>query len=85
MKCLTIKTGDNTTTEIHLLHPGEIFPEFGGSSRGLAVKKTASLITRADTGAGGREDVERAITDKNVWEFISRCINGDIKATASIT
>lgn len=82
MKVLTIKIGENHSTEIHMLNPGEVFDGFGGSRHGLAVKKTASLITRVREGM--LQDTERDITDKHVWEFIAKCINGEIKAEALI-
>lgn len=80
-KVITIKTAHNTETEIHMLNPKEVMEGFGGSRHGLVVGKTASLVTRTNT-ASSCDDVERNITDECVWEFICKCINGEIKATA---
>lgn len=82
MKVLTIKIGEKHSTEIHMLNPREVFEGFGGSRHGLVVKKTASLITRVREGM--LIDTERDITDRHVWEFIAKCINGEIPATAVV-
>lgn len=83
MKVLTIKTSATTETEIHMLNPRECMPRFGGSRSGLVVGETASLVTRAKT-AGMQQDVEREITDPFIWDYIARCINGEIKVTATV-
>lgn len=75
MLVLTI-TGTGFTTEIHMLNPGETFERFGGSSQGLTVRKTASIITRSRSTGGGVEDVERDITQPAFWKWIAERING---------
>lgn len=56
----------NETKEVYLLNPGDCFQGFGGSSAGLVVKKTASLIVR-EVGPGGCYDTEYDVNDKKVW------------------
>ena len=62
------------TIEIHMLQPGEHFPKFGGSSRGLTARKTASLITRTKA-FGTWSDVEYDIADKSFWMWLAERIN----------
>lgn len=64
-------------TRIYLLNPGDVFVRFGGSSHGLTVRKTASLIVREED-AGGVHDTEYDIADREVWDRIFRaaCIAG---------
>ena len=54
---------------VYLLNPGDHFDRFGGSSSGLLVRKTASLITR-DDGPWGRNDYETDIHSKATWAAI---------------
>ena len=54
---------------IYLVNPGCRFVRFGGSSAGLHVKKTASLIV-SEIGPHGRRDSEHDITNTNVWDAI---------------
>lgn len=54
---------------VYLLNPGDHFERFGGSSRGLLVRKTASLIV-SETQGGCRTDIEYDIGNKDVWERI---------------
>jgi hypothetical protein len=54
---------------VYLLNPGDHFERFGGSSRGLVVRKTASLIVSESQG-GCRSDVEYDINKADVWERI---------------
>jgi hypothetical protein len=51
---------------IYILNPGNCFQGFGGTSGGLVVRKTASLIVR-DNHAGGCDDTEYDVNDKKVW------------------
>lgn len=54
----------------YLLNPGEVFAGFGGSSRGLLVRKTASLITRrVDADSGTVSDSERNLRDALAWRW----------------
>lgn len=83
MKCLTINLGPETMT-IHMLNPGQHFPNFGGSRSGLVVGKTASMITQHRT-PNALHDVEHDIHDPAIWKFIADCINGKHKgATAAV-
>jgi hypothetical protein len=70
---LTLKTG-KTTVEVHLLNPGEVFPNFGGSRHGLLVRKTASMVVRTRSPFDCR-DVEYDIHDHGVWTWIADIVN----------
>lgn len=59
------------TFEIYLLNPGNCFAGFGGSSAGLLVRKTASLIVR-NTAGGMCNDTEYSVNDKRIWNAIFR-------------
>jgi hypothetical protein len=88
MHVLTIEFSDipGERHEIHVLNPGECMEGFGGSSRGLVVGKTASLITRR-TGKWGQHDIEHDIFAENIWEWIAQLMNlcdGTVKATSVI-
>lgn len=80
MKVLTIKTdglkpiAERFSVEIHMLNPGDTFPGFGGSSSGLVVRKTASLVTRTTTSTG-TSDVELDIHNPETWQWLARLIN----------
>lgn len=65
---LTLKK-DNCTVEVYLLNVRETFERFGGSSRGLTVIKTASLITRTIS-AGYTKDTEYELADAEAWAWI---------------
>lgn len=79
---LVLKGADGFVKEIYLLNPGEWFPGFGGSSRGLVVRKTASLIVR-DKGPWGTRDHELNLADPDEWAFIaSRIACGSLKVEA---
>lgn len=80
MHCLTIKAED-WTYEIHMLNPGEHFPLFGGSSRGLYAGKTASLIVREHSPNAIR-DTESDISAPHFWRYIAELINGEKHAQA---
>lgn len=67
---LTLKK-DDCTVEVYLLNVGETFPRFGGSSRGLTVIKTASLITRTES-AMHTSDKEWDLADAEAWAWIRR-------------
>ena len=86
MHVLTItNTGEFArTTELHLLNPGECFPSFGGSSRGLVVRKTASLITRTRHPDGCVYDIERDIHDPAIWAWLSRLLNDNTGITTAV-
>lgn len=72
---LTIrKKGSKDGTEIHVLNPGESFPNFGGGEQSLVAKKTASIVTRARY-SGTLSDTENNIYDANTWEWLARLIN----------
>jgi hypothetical protein len=67
-----------------MLNPGDHFKSFGGSSRDLVPKKTASLVIRERI-FGTISDVEYDIHDKRVWEWLARLINDkphEVVATA---
>jgi hypothetical protein len=84
MKVLTVKIKDNGLTyEIHMLNPGEFFPDFGGSRSGLQVRKTASLIVR-ERSPWGRKDTEYDISDQSMWRWFSNLMqdNPKIEVTA---
>lgn len=78
MKVLTLKL-EGSTLEVHMLNPGQHFEGFGGSSRGLTVGKTASIVTRLHD-VSGVTDTERNLDDGFLWGFIAKCISGEIKA-----
>lgn len=63
------------TVEIHLLNPGQTFPFFGGSSRGLTVRKTASMIVRTKHPMVGIRDLETEIHDMSIWQWVSGLVN----------
>jgi hypothetical protein len=73
MKMLELKKkaldGGEFAVEYHVLKPGEHFPKFGGSSKGLVVGKTPSLITR-EKGPWGWKDTERDVHDPKGWHVI---------------
>lgn len=74
-KCLTI-TGPRASYEIHMLNKGEVFPGFGGSSKGLIAIKTASMVLRQNLENGGmRTDIEFDIHDSNAWAMLAKMIN----------
>lgn len=79
---LTIKMKAGGEIEVHALNPGKHFPLFGGSSRGLTVGKTASIITRTKT--VGTSDVERDIHDENFWTWIAERINDGTGSTKAV-
>lgn len=83
MHILTVKFRDGGEMEIHTLNPGESFPRFGGSSRALVAKKTASIVTRTKTG-GTVSDIERDIHDTNFWTWIAERINDQTDNTKAI-
>jgi hypothetical protein len=83
MKVLTVKHGQDIT-EIHMLNPGEHYPDFGGSRSGLVVGKTASLVL-SRRGIMGIHDTELDIYDKNVWAWIARLINDNGGAVTAET
>lgn len=64
----TVKVED-ADIDVFILNPGDSFQGFGGSSAGLVVRKTASLITRK-RGPHGWSDTEYAINDKSAWGWL---------------
>lgn len=62
---------------VYLLNPGDHFHYFGGSSRGLVVRKTASLIVSTNQ-YGCRSDVEYNVGDKATWERILRAYRASL-------
>lgn len=57
---------ETCTVEVYLLNVGEHFDGFGGSSSGLTVMKTASMVTRT-IDAMGHHDVEWELASPNAW------------------
>lgn len=57
------------TTRVYILQPGQCFERFGGSSAGLVVRKTPSLIVQQDD-QFGRNDIEFDVHDKKAWNII---------------
>lgn len=57
--------------QVYMLNPGDHFAGFGGSSSGLSVRKTASLIVR-ETSQGVTADTEYDINKRDVWNRIFR-------------
>ena len=72
MQIKSTETGQ-VITSFYILEPGDTFPRFGGSSRGLLVQKTASLITRTTQG-GTISDHEYNLYDPTVWAWVARMI-----------
>lgn len=70
-RIMTIKYGPNRS-EVHILNPGDCFDGFGGSSRGLVVRKTASLIVREVGPSFGLNDTEYNVNDKKAWARIAK-------------
>ena len=69
---MILKNAEGTVTvEVYLLNVGETFERFGGSSRGLTVIKTASLITRTES-AMHTSDKEWDLADAEAWAWIRR-------------
>src|SRR5262245_57715897 len=62
---------------VYLLNPGDHFQYFGGSSRGLVVRKTASLIVSEKQG-GCRSDTEYDINKPDVWARILNAYRGSL-------
>lgn len=54
---------------VYILKPGQVFKRFGGSSSGLLVRKTPSLIV-TQSGISGRVDIEYDVHDLRVWKGI---------------
>lgn len=71
---MTLKT-EGFVVEVHMVNPGHLFKPFGGSKSGLAVEKTASLITRIKDNRYGIKDVEYDIDDPTVWKWFDELIN----------
>lgn len=69
--CITYISADGKDKiEVHMLNVGEGMTPFGGSSSGLLVRKTASLVTR-HRHSWGIKDVEWDIHDPSVWNWIA--------------
>ena len=62
-------TIDGSRRQVYLLNAGDFFEGFGGSSNGLLVHKTASLVVR-ETRLTGRSDIEHSINNKAAWQNI---------------
>lgn len=62
---------------VYLLNPGDHFHYFGGSSRGLVVRKTASLIVSVNQ-YGSRTDTEYDLNKQDVWERILRAYRASL-------
>jgi hypothetical protein len=62
---------------VYLLNPGDHFQRFGGSSCGLVVRKTASLIVSEWQG-GCRHDTEYDINKPDVWARILNAYRGSL-------
>lgn len=63
---------EDERVSVYLLNPGDCFELFGGSSRGLVARKTASLVTRS-SGPMGSHDVEYDINGENarkIWAWV---------------
>ena len=71
-----------TRTELWYCPPESSFPGFGGSSTGLLVGKTPSLVTRRIS-PEGQFDVEWDVYHAHIWETITKAINGDLEVTAT--
>ncbi len=65
--------GKTSVTRVYLLNPGQHFPRFGGSSRGLVVGKTASLIVRYFSGFDTK-DVEYDLADPKAWRHLRKLL-----------
>lgn len=61
----------DTTMYVYILHPGDHFPRFGGSSAGLLVRGSPSLIVRVIS-QGCQTDTEYNTFDKSAWKMIRR-------------
>jgi hypothetical protein len=55
--------------QVFILHPGDVFPYFGGSRSGLMVGKTPSLIVR-NMQHGCQTDTEYDTSDHDAWTRI---------------
>lgn len=74
-KVMTINT-ENSTTEVHLLNPGNHFPGFGGSKRGLVVGDSPSMVIRRYCHeSGSMEDIEDYIDSEVSWGKIKTLIS----------
>lgn len=70
---LTITFDSGSTTEVHMVNPGEPFHGFGGSSQALVPQVTASLILRRRSAeVGDTYDTEHNIHDPAVWTMLAR-------------
>lgn len=70
-------TESYTRVRVYLLNPGETFARFGGSSRGLTARKTASLIVSTLQGGSVRDveyDLRGGTKHPDVWPWIRRLI-----------
>jgi hypothetical protein len=70
------KEGSGIRVEVHLLNPGDNFPLFGGSSKGLTVTgNKASTITRVlYTDSGNTRDIEWDLAAPSVWVWVAELI-----------
>jgi hypothetical protein len=69
--CITYISADGKNkVEVHMLNVGDGMAPFGGSSSGLLVRKTASLVTRHKAPWGTR-DVEWDIHSPRAWNWIA--------------
>lgn len=75
VECVSQSDGVKSRTDFFILYPGDNFERFGGSSRGLTVQKTPSLITRYSS-LGHVQDVEYNLENADVWSLIGTLING---------
>lgn len=73
------ETGESVVS-FYILSPGETFAGFGGSSGGLSVRKTASLITRHETSHGTIDDGEYDVTSTLAWEWFERLMRREVLA-----
>ena len=62
-----------TRIEVHILNAGEFFPGFGGSSRGLVARGTASLVTRSVSVM--TSDTEWHVHDRKAWKWIADLVS----------
>jgi hypothetical protein len=82
MKMLEFSTMSDTKYEIHMMKPKEFFPGFGGSSRGLVIGKTASIIVR-EMSVWGCKDTEHDIDDPWLWGWIGKLMDSKLVTVVS--
>lgn len=74
MHVLNLKKG-NTSFDVYILNPGEVFQNFGYSGYDQTVRTTASVFVRETIDGEFYQDVEHDIHSESIWSLIDRLVN----------